>query len=155
MEDGGGQFVDASRAELRGADHLVGIEEGLACGGAGDESRHRRRIAADIEDAAAGELVGEEDGGRLEGAAQKPKLALISRISPTAPSSTSSMSFLVRGWKRYMKASARKTLAFFAAAIMAIASAQSTPSGFSQRTCLPASAALIPQWTWSGCGVAT
>ena len=32
------------------------------------------------------------------------------------------MSFLVCGWKRYMKASARKTLAFFAAATMAIAS---------------------------------
>ena len=47
-------------AELRRAGDLHRIEEGLAGGGAGDEAGHRDRVAADIEDAAAGKVVGEE-----------------------------------------------------------------------------------------------
>ena len=53
-------LVGACLAEVRRAGNVHRIEERLARRGAGDEARHRDRVAADIEDAAAGEVVGEE-----------------------------------------------------------------------------------------------
>ena len=94
-------------------DDLDRIEEGLARRGAGDEAGHRDRIAADIEDAAAGEVVGEEPVLRHEACGiWKPKLAWIMRTSPIAPDWISSPSFAVCGWRRYMKASPTKVPAF-------------------------------------------
>ena len=53
-------FVDAGPAEMRRAEDLFRIDEGLAHRRAGDEPRHRHRVAADVEDAAAGGVVGEQ-----------------------------------------------------------------------------------------------
>ena len=47
---------------MRGAGHLVRFGEGLARRGACDQPRHRHRIAADVENAAAGEIVGDKAG---------------------------------------------------------------------------------------------
>ena len=84
----------------------------------------------------------------------KPKLERISLTSPIAPDLTSSTSFSVCGCSRYMKASPRKVPALRAAWIIAPASKAVSPIGFSQSTCLPASAALIAHSAWLGCGVA-
>ena len=53
-----------------------------------------------------------------------------------------------------MYASIRKTSFAHAASIIASPQARLIASGFSQSTCLPASAVLIAHSTCSGCGVA-
>ena len=55
--------------EMGHARDLDRLEEGLALGGAGDQAGHRDRVAADIEDAAAGQIVGEQAVFGLECAA--------------------------------------------------------------------------------------
>ena len=53
-----------------------------------------------------------------------------------------------------MNASPMNVPALRAAWNMASASKAVRPIGFSTKTCLPASAALIAHWAWKGCGVA-
>ena len=45
---------------------LVGIEERLAIDCAGDQARHRNRIAADVENAAAGHIIGKQPVFRID-----------------------------------------------------------------------------------------
>lgn len=60
MQQRGGPFVDAGLAQMGGADHLVWLAEGLSDGRTGNQPDHRGGIAADIENTAAGEIVGIE-----------------------------------------------------------------------------------------------
>ena len=72
----GSVLVDAGRAEHAGTLDLDGLGEGLAVRRAGQEPRHRHRVATDVENAAAGEVVvgesllgchvGGEGKGRLD-----------------------------------------------------------------------------------------
>ena len=66
FEHGSGPVVGLLRIEAGSAGDLDRIEERLAGGSAGDQPRHRDRIAADIEDAATGEVVGEQPVFGLE-----------------------------------------------------------------------------------------
>ena len=74
------------------------------------------------------------------------------RSLPMAPPSTSSRSLAVCGLWRYMKASMRIRPAPSAASKAFSTSAARRLSGFSQRTCFPASSALIDHSTWSEFG---
>ena len=65
----------------------------------------------------------------------------ISRSSPSPPSAASFRSAAVLGWCRHMNASISTTPRDRQCAAIAAASAPSIDSGFSQRTCFPASAA--------------
>jgi hypothetical protein len=71
------------------------------------------------------------------------------------PKRTSSLAATQVGWWRYMKASMSTTPARWQASTMRSASADVVASGFSQRTCLPASAARMVQsaWRWFGSGM--
>ena len=74
--------------------------------------------------------------------------------APSAPEASASWSARMLGAKRRLWPIARHTPASFAAAAARPASAAVSASGFSQKTCLPASAAarIWPQWRL--CGVA-
>jgi hypothetical protein len=73
------------------------------------------------------------------------------------PDATISRATTHDGWWRYMNASISATPARSAAAIIVSASAAVSASGFSHRTCLPASAAAIAHgaWRWFGSGMYT
>ncbi len=64
------------------------------------------------------------------------------RTAPISPILTSSMVRRHCGWKRYMKASIRRTPFFRQCSRQAWACPASKASGFSQSTCFPASALL-------------
>ena len=82
MQDRRGPFIDTGLAEMGGTDHFVGLEIGLSGCGPGDQPRHRNRIAANIQDPAAGHIVcikpmlrHESRHGEAEARADKPHLA--------------------------------------------------------------------------------
>ncbi len=60
LEDGRGPLVDAGPAEMAGAADAVRLEERFAPGRACDQPCNRGRVAADIEDGPAAEVVGEK-----------------------------------------------------------------------------------------------
>src|SRR5262249_16046735 len=65
FEHGGRPFIDAALTKVSAPPNLLRIEEGLPFPGPGNQSRHRDRVAADIENAAAGGIVGEKPVFRL------------------------------------------------------------------------------------------
>ena len=79
----------------------------------------------------------------------------MNRSVPMAPPATSSWTAWVCGWCRYMNASATWTRAAAAAAAIRSTSATVSASGFSQSTCLPASAARMAHSAcrWFGSGM--
>ena len=76
MQQRRGPFIDAGLAEMRHAGHLVRLGERFSRSGPGDEARHRNRIAADVQNAAAGEIVGIEPVLRHEARHRKAKARL-------------------------------------------------------------------------------
>ena len=144
---------DCPRCAVPG--HLVRLGEGLSRGGAGDQARHRHRIAADIENAAAGKIVGEKPmlrhearHGKAEARLDHPHLADRAGLDQLDQLGRLRMQAIHERFaeRRCRPCAPRGMIASASKAVSAI--------GFSTSTCLPASAALIAHSAWPGCGVA-
>ena len=147
-------FVGAGLADVPDRGHRGRVGERLPGRGAGDQPGHRHRVAADVEDAAAGQVVGEDPALRPERRRRTrtwPGSGGRCRARRRGPAGRSAWS--AAGSGTCTPPSGRRRCAT-AASIIASAQALLIASGFSHSTCLPASAVLIAHSTCIGCGVA-
>ena len=132
---------------------LRGIGEGLALRRAGDEARDRRGVAADVEDAAAAELVFEEAAFGMEPAVKTERRLDDADLADGAAADQLDELRGLRMAAVHERFHEEDAVLARGLGHDGIASAWFRVSGFSQRMCFFARAALMHHSACSGCGV--